>query len=74
MANKRYKGQPVYRVLKPIILSTTGQEKAPGAIVDLSHLPPDSLKWFLDNGFFETADGEPENEPAEPVEPCVGCQ
>lgn len=48
-------------------------EAVPGDIVDLSHLPPESIKWFVDNGYYATADGEPINPPAAPVEPCKNC-
>lgn len=68
------KNEPkTYRVLQPIILSTTRLSYNPGAIVDLSHLPDESRRWFLDNKLVEAADGEPENDPAEPVKPCKNC-
>lgn len=55
--------RPIYRVLMPVILSTDRRMYMPGAIVDLSHLPEESIRYFVDNGFYETADGEPENVP-----------
>ncbi len=54
---------PRYRVLRTVVLTTDRQIYLPGSIVDLSHLPPESRRWFVQNGFYETADGEPENEP-----------
>ena len=60
---------PRYRVLKPVILSTDRQIYQPGAIVDLSHLTPEARRWFIDQGFYETADGEPENVPAKSIPP-----
>jgi hypothetical protein len=59
--------QPIYRVLQPVILSTDRQIYLPGAIVDLSHLPEESIRWFVQQGIYETADGEPENKP-QPIE------
>lgn len=55
------------------MLSSNRQAYNPGAIVDLSHLPPASIKWFVDQGYFETADGEPENEITVKAEPCKNC-
>jgi hypothetical protein len=55
--------RPIYRVLLPVILSSDGIERQPGDIVDLSHLPPESRRWFVSNGFFETADGAAVNVP-----------
>jgi len=63
---------PVYRVLKPVILNMQ-RMYLPGAIVDLSHLPQESIRWFIENGYYETADGEPENEPAAKAAPCRNC-
>ena len=65
--------QPLYRVLKTVVLSTDRQMYLPGAIVDLSHLPPKSRQWFIDNGYYETADGEPENDITVEAEPCKNC-
>ena len=56
-------GRPIYRVLRPVILTTDRRMYMPGAILDLSHLPEESIRWFVDHGFYETADGEPENVP-----------
>ena len=64
---------PLFRVLRPVILSTDRQVYMPGQIVDLSHLPPESRRWFLKNGYYETADGEPANEPAKSAPPCKNC-
>jgi len=47
----------------PIILSTDRLMRMPGAIVDMSHLPEESIRYYVDGGFIETADGEPENVP-----------
>ncbi len=55
--------KPIYRVLMPIILSTDRLMRMPGAIVDMSHLPEASIRYYVDGGFIETADGEPENVP-----------
>lgn len=69
MANEKKdveKGEPiveVYRVLKPVVLVTDRNLYLPGAIVDLSHLPDASIQYFLDRGFYETAEGEPQNIP-----------
>jgi hypothetical protein len=65
---------PTYRVLVPrITLTTDRQEYVRGQIVDLSHLPQESIRWFLDNKWFETADGEPANVPAKSAPPCRNC-
>ncbi len=55
--------KPTYRVLMPIILSSDRLMRMPGAIVDMSHLPEASIRYYVDGGFIETADGEPENVP-----------
>jgi hypothetical protein len=55
--------KPIYRVLMPIILSSNRMTYMPGQIVDMSHLPDASIRYFVDGGFIETADGKPENEP-----------
>ena len=65
--------RPIYRVLKPVVLSTDRREYRLGAIVDLSHLPRESIRWFVERGFYETADGEPENVPAQVTPPCKHC-
>lgn len=62
---------PVYRALQR--LCTRTQEFAPGAIVDLSHLPQESIRWFIDHKLIETADGVPENEPVAKADPCKNC-
>ena len=67
------KQTPRYRVLRRVALITDRRTYEPGAIVDLSHLPQSSIQWFLDNGFYETADGEPANDPAAPAKPCKNC-
>ena len=61
-----------YRALRRVIVNRQW-EAEPGDIVDLSHLPRESIRWFLDNGYYETADGEPINPPAEPAPPCRNC-
>lgn len=61
-----------FRVLQPIILADR-QIYGPGAIVDLSHLPPASQRWYLEHGIIETADGEPENDVAVKATPCKNC-
>ena len=68
-------GEPqpqTYRALRRMVVNRQW-EAAPGDIVDLSHLPPESIRWFVDNGYYATADGEPINPPAAPVEPCKNC-
>ena len=67
------KQTPVYRVLQPVVLSTDRQCYMPGAILDLSHLPQESIRYFLDAKIFETADGEPANVPAKSAPPCRNC-
>jgi hypothetical protein len=67
------KQTPVYRVLQPIVLSTDRQIYSPGAIVDLSHQTQAGIRWMIDNGLVETADGEPENVPAARAAPCKNC-
>jgi hypothetical protein len=57
----------------PIILSTDRLMRMPGAIVDMSHLPPESRRYYVDNGYIETADGEPENDITVKAEPCKNC-
>lgn len=64
---------PLYRALVPVVLTTDHQYYPAGSILDLSHLTEESRRWFVDNGFYETADGEPENDPAVPVKPCKNC-
>ena len=64
---------PTYLVLKRIVLTTDHQEYAPGQIVDLSHLPQESIRHFIKAGLFATADGEPANVPAKTAEPCKNC-
>lgn len=67
------KQTPVYRVLRTLILSTTRQVCEPGAIIDMSHQTQAGLRWYIENGLIETADGEPENEPAAKAAPCKNC-
>ena len=64
---------PVYRVLQMVNLTSDHQTYVPGQIVDLSHLPQESIRYFLDRRIFETADGEPANVPGNPAEPCKNC-
>ena len=64
---------PTYRALVRIALSTDRQEYEPGTILDLSHLPQEAIRVMLDKGYFETADGEPANVPAESAPPCRNC-
>ena len=64
---------PVYRVLQMVNLTSDHQTYRPGQIVDLSHLPQASIRYFLDRRIFETADGEPANVPGNPAEPCKNC-
>lgn len=71
-----------YRVLKPVVLSTDCQIYMPGDIVDLSHLTSDGRRYFVDRGYYETADGEPKNLSAQAsgdedmarASPCRGCK
>ena len=68
------KQTPVYRVLLPLVaLSTDRQEYVKGQLLDLSHLPQESINKMLDKGYFETADGEPANVPAKSAPPCKNC-
>jgi len=69
----KHKEQPIYRVLQTVVLSSDRQIYQPGAIVDLSHLPPESIQWFVSQGIFETADGEPQNDITVTAEPCKNC-
>jgi len=64
---------PTYVVLQRVVLTTDHQEYQPGQIVDLSHLPQESIRHFIKAGLFATADGEPANVPANPAEPCKNC-
>ena len=64
---------PVYRVLQTVVLTTDRQIYEAGQIVDLSHLPQESIRWYLDRKIFETADGEPANVPGNPAPPCENC-
>ena len=69
-------GEPqaqTYVVLVPRVFVNRQWEAVKGDIVDLSHLPPESIKWFVDNGYYATASGEPINPPGAPVEPCRDC-
>ena len=57
----------IYRVFTNLCIQKTGQwikasQKEP-AIADLSDCEDASLRWLLDNGAIETADGEPVNIP-----------
>lgn len=65
--------RPIYRCLVGVTLTTDRQYYPAGTILDLSHLPDKSRQWFVSQGYFETADGEPENDPAIPVQPCKNC-
>ncbi len=67
------KEQPLYRVLQPVVLSSDRQIYLPGAIVDLSYLEPETRKRLVKTGLFETADGEPENDPTVKAPPCKNC-
>jgi len=53
----------VYRVLKPVVLTTDRNLYMPGAIVDLSHLPDKAIQYLISKGVYETAEGEPANVP-----------
>ena len=64
---------PVYRTLVRVTLTTDRQEYPPGTLLDLSHLPRESIRKLLDRKIFETADGEPANVPAQTAEPCKNC-
>ena len=64
---------PTYRVLQMVNLTSDRQTYRPGQIVDLSHLPQASIRYFLDRKVFETADGEPANVPGNPAPPCKNC-
>jgi len=68
-------GEPqaqTYRALRRMVVNRQW-EAEPGDIVDLSHLPQESIRWFVQSGYYETADGEPINPPGAPVEPCKNC-
>jgi hypothetical protein len=65
--------QPIYRVLRTVVLSSDRQIYQPGALVDLSHLPQTSIQWFVEQGYYETADGEPDNDITVKAEPCKNC-
>ena len=67
------KEQPLYRALQTVNLTTDRQQYPPGTILDLSHLPRESIQHLIKIGLFETADGEPENEPANEPKPCKNC-
>lgn len=70
------KPQPqTYRVLPAAgrLVINRQWEAVPGNIVDLSHLKPETIKEFVKRGWYETASGEPINQPAAPVEPCKNC-
>jgi hypothetical protein len=64
-----------YRVLSNIVLTTDHRVYKPGAIVDMSHLPEESIRYFVERGYIETADGEPENvpQPTENARRARGC-
>jgi len=64
---------PTYLVLQRVTLTTDRQEYEPGQIVDLSHLPQESIRYYLSAGIFATADGEPANTPANVPQPCKNC-
>ena len=65
---------PVFRILVPrITLVTDRQEYVKGQLVDLSHLPWESIKKKIQEGVYETADGEPANVPAKTYPPCRNC-
>jgi len=64
---------PVYRALVTVSLVTDRREYPPGTILDLSHLPRESIRKMLDRKIFEMADGEPANVPAQTAEPCKNC-
>ena len=67
------KQAPNYRVLRTLILITTRRSYEVGAIIDMSHQTQAGVRWYIDQGFIETADGEPENEPAAKAAPCKNC-
>ena len=67
------KQAPVYRVLRTLILSTNRQIYEPGAIIDMSHQTRAGVRWYIEQGFIETADGKPENDPAAKAAPCKNC-
>ena len=73
MTKKKETKQPLYRVLKTVILTTDRQIYEPGAIVDLSHLPPKIRQHYVKAGYYETADGEPDNDITVKAEPCKNC-
>jgi len=64
---------PTYRVLQTVVLSTDRQIYTAGQIVDLSHLPQESIRYYLDRKIFVTEDGEPANVPAKSAPPCKNC-
>lgn len=68
------KANPVFRILVDrITLVTDRQEYVKGQLVDLSHLPWESIKKKIRQGVYETADGEPANVPAKTYPPCRKC-
>ena len=64
---------PVFRALQRVTLTTDRREYEAGTILDLSHLPWESIKELIKRGVYETADGEPANVPAKSAPPCRNC-
>ena len=63
---------PVYRALQRVVLGRQ-IEVEPGELVDLSHLPQESIRKMIQRGIYETADGVPVNEPLAEIPPCKNC-
>jgi hypothetical protein len=68
----------IYRVFTPLCIRASSQwipgSRANPVIADLSDVEDAMLKWLLNGGLIETADGEPINKPtgavARPPCPC----
>ena len=65
---------PVVEVMVDrIVLVSDRQEYVKGQLVDLSHLPWESIKELIKRGIYQTASGEPANVPAKTYPPCKNC-
>lgn len=65
---------PVFEVMVDrVALVTDRQEYVRGQLVDLSHLPWESIKKKIQQGIYRTASGEPANVPAKTYPPCKNC-
>jgi len=69
---QKIKTNCIYRTLAPIVIGATGPWVGAGEIVDLSDSADECIRWLLEHGYIETADGEPVNTPTGVVErpPC----